>query len=155
VTPRERFRRVRGSKFCAYRSTRAPKPLARAACRDLTIARVRCEHTFVSSRPSHIPYARFIAALHAGDLGFILRHSDGLTFGLPDAVRVCQLISERDPERLDAASLRWIRRYASEAAEQRWDDYRLIVDAFGEIRSEPEPAALRLLSLCTARRLDR
>jgi hypothetical protein len=109
---------------------------------------------FVSSHAAHIPYARFIAALQAGDLAFILRHADGLTFGLPDAVRVCLLISERSPERLEAAYLRWIRRYASEAAAQRWDDYRLIVDAFDDLQSEPGLAADRLLSLCRARGLD-
>lgn len=109
---------------------------------------------FVSSHGPHIPYARFIAALQAGDLGFILRHTDGLTFGLPDAARVCRLISERAPERLEAASVRWIRRYAAEAPGQRWDDYLLIVNALGEIRSEPEPATQRLLALCRSRGLD-
>jgi len=109
---------------------------------------------FVSARRSHIPYARLTAALHAGDLGFILRHADGFTFGLSDAVRVCRLISERAPERLEAASLRWIRRYAAEASGQQWDDYVLIVDAFGDLRHEPELATSRLLSLCRARGLD-
>jgi hypothetical protein len=110
---------------------------------------------FVSSPASHIPYARFTAALQAGDLAFILRHADGFTFGLQDALKVCLLISERSPERLEAACLRWIRRYAVEAAGQRLDDYALIVEAFGDLQSEPELAARRLLSLCRARGLDR
>jgi hypothetical protein len=110
---------------------------------------------FVSSRGQHIPYARFQAALQAGDLAFILRHSDGLTFGLPDAVRVCMLISERAPERLEAACLRWVRRYAAEAGGQRWDDYGLIVESFEDLPVEPQPAGDRLLSLCRERGLDR
>jgi hypothetical protein len=110
---------------------------------------------FVSGHGSHIPYARFTAALQAGDLGFILRHADGLTFGLPDAVRVCRLVSERAPECLEAAALRWIRRYAVEAPGQCWDDYRLIVDAFGDLPGEPELATGRLLWLCRTRGLDR
>lgn len=109
---------------------------------------------FVSTRGSHIPYARLSAALAAGDLGFIQRHADELAFSLLDAVYVCRLICERDPERLEAASLRWIRRYAGEASGQRFDDYRLIVDAFGLLRREPEPAAGSLLSLCRARGLE-
>jgi hypothetical protein len=110
---------------------------------------------FVSSRGSHIPYARFKAALQARDLAFILRHADGLTFGLPDAVEVCLLISEQAPERLEAASVRWIRRYAAEASGQLWDDYKLIVEAFDALLGEPELAAGRLLALCSTRGLDR
>jgi hypothetical protein len=110
---------------------------------------------FVSSTGSHIPYARFMAALQARDLAFIIRHADELTFGLADAVRVCLLISERAPERLDAACVRWIRRYAAEAPDQRWDDYRLIVDALDALSAQPERAAGRLLTLCRARGLDR
>jgi hypothetical protein len=110
---------------------------------------------FVSAHGLHIPYARFEAALQAGDLAFILRHADGLTFGLPDAVKVCLLISEQTPERLEAASVRWIRRYAAEAGDQLWDDYRLIVEAFDALSSEPELATGRLLALCSARGLDR
>jgi hypothetical protein len=109
---------------------------------------------FVSSHGPHIPYARFRTALQAQDLAFILRHADGLTFGLADAVKVCLLISEQAPKRLEAASLRWIRRYAAEASGQRWDDYRLIVEAFDALAGEGEPASGRLLALCLERGLD-
>jgi hypothetical protein len=109
---------------------------------------------FVSNFGPHIPYARFTAALEAGDLGFILRHADALTFSLADAVRVCLLISERAPERLEAACVRWMRRYAAEAEDQRWDDYGLIVEAFDALPGEPALAADALLALCRARGLD-
>ncbi len=110
---------------------------------------------FVSSSGMHIPYARFVAALEARDLPFILRHADALTFGLPDAVRVCLLISERAPERLEAACVRWIRRFAAEASGQRWNDYRLIVEAFDALSEAPEEAADHLFALCRERGLDR
>ena len=110
---------------------------------------------FVSSSSMHIPYARFVAALEARDLPFILRHADTLAFGLPDAVRVCVLVSEQAPERLEAACVRWIRRFAAEAAHQRWNDYKLIVEAFDALPGAPELAADHLLTLCRARALDR
>jgi hypothetical protein len=109
---------------------------------------------FVSSHGPHIPYARFRTALQARDLAFILRHADGLTFGLADAIRVCLLISEQAPQRLEAASVRWMQRYATEASGQRWGDYRLIVEAFDALPGEGEPAAGRLLALCSERGLD-
>ena len=109
---------------------------------------------FVSGRASpHIPYARFRAALDAGDLPFILAHADRFTLGLPDAVEVCRLLAVRDPGRLEAASVRWIRRFAAEAAGQERRDYGLIVGAFDAMVSEPESAAGRLAALCSARGL--
>lgn len=100
----------------------------------------------------HIPYARFRVALEARDLAFILRHAERMTFGLADAVAVCQLISQQAPERLDAACVRWVRRYAAEAARQRWEDYRIIVEAFDAI-PEDAAAAGRLVELCSRRGL--
>jgi hypothetical protein len=109
---------------------------------------------FVSGHGPHIPYARFGTALQARDLAFILRHADGLTFGLTDAVKVCLLISEQAPERLEAAAVRWVQRYAAEASGQRWGDYRLIVEAFDTLPGEGKRAAGQLLTLCSERGLD-
>jgi hypothetical protein len=103
----------------------------------------------------HIPYARFRAALEACDLAFILRNAERLTFSLADAVEVCLLICAQAPERLEPARLRWVRRYAAEADRQQWGDYRLIVDAFDALPSNPEQAVGRLLSLCATRGLGR
>jgi hypothetical protein len=100
----------------------------------------------------HIPYARFEAALQAHDLGFILRHADRMTLGLGDAVAVCRLISEQAPERLEAACVRWVRRYAAEASGQRLADYRVIVEAFDSLPDDPD-AGRRLAELCSARGL--
>jgi hypothetical protein len=111
---------------------------------------------FVSDRGSpHIPYARFRAALDAGDLPFILAHADRFTLGLLDAVEVCRLVAVRDPGRLEAASVRWIRRFAAEAVEQQRGDYRLIVDAFDAMAFNPDLAAEQLAALCAARGLER
>jgi hypothetical protein len=111
---------------------------------------------FVSGRPSpHIPYARFEAALRTGDLAFIRRHADGLTLSLADEAEVCRLIAGQDPGRLEAASVRWIKRFAAQARDERRSDYGLIVSSFDALMLEPEVAAGQLRALCAARGLGR
>ena len=105
--------------------------------------------------PSHIPYARFQAALHAQDLAFIQRHSRQLTIGLNDAVEVCRLIAEQQPAQLEEASLHWIWRFAASASEQQRHDYELIVRAFDAFTIQPDLATGQLSALCAARGLDR
>lgn len=106
---------------------------------------------FVSDHRPHIPYARVQAALHADDLEFIRRHASELTLGLVDGIDVCRLIAEQDPCQLEVASVRWIRRFAAEAAEQRRDDYSVIVRAFDTMPAQPVLAAGQLAALCAAR----
>jgi hypothetical protein len=110
---------------------------------------------FVSSLGSpHVPYARFQTALRAGDLLFIRRHADGLTLSLADEAEVCRLIASQDPARLEAASVRWIKRFALQAREERRSDYGLIVSSFDALTLEPALATGQLRALCAARGLD-
>jgi hypothetical protein len=60
---------------------------------------------FVSGCGLHIPYARFEAALRAGDLGFIRRHAAELTLGPADEAEVRRLISEQEPGELQEDSV--------------------------------------------------
>jgi hypothetical protein len=68
--------------------------------------------------------------------------------GLAVAVEVLALFAQQAPERLEAVSLRWVRRYATEARGQRLEDYRRIVTALAMMRREAEFATDELLRLC-------
>ena len=108
---------------------------------------------FVSGNSAHIPYARLQAALHSGDLAFIRAHAPELTLSLVDGIEVCRLIAGQEPDQLEAASVRWIRRFAAEACDQRRNDYLLIVRAFDAMAAKDEPAAGPLAELCAKRGL--
>jgi hypothetical protein len=110
---------------------------------------------FVSGGAQHVPYPRIRAALDARDLGFIFQHADRLALALPDAVEVLVLIAQQAPDRLEAASLRWLRRYAAEAHGQRLEDYGHIVVGLNALSTEPEFGADQLLRLCEERGLRR
>jgi hypothetical protein len=110
--------------------------------------------TVVCGSP-HIPYARFQAALRAGQLAFIRRHAGQLTLSLADEAEVCRLIAAQEPGQLEEASAGWIKRYAAEAKDQRRSDYLVILRAFDLLKVEPELAIGQLKALCTVRGLNR
>src|SRR3954453_4055402 len=66
-----------------------------------------CEHAFVSVRGS--PYARFQRALETGNLTLIRGAAAELPrVSLDDALRVCLVIGEREPQAFDRAARRWL-----------------------------------------------
>ncbi len=75
--------------------------------------------------------------------------------GLPAQARVCRLIAEQDPAGLEAASVRWIKRFAAEAFGETRGDYGLIVRTFDTMTFNPNLAAEQLVALCADRELDR
>ena len=103
---------------------------------------------FVSSEP-HLPYARIEAAIRAGHLSFLTSHVDAL--GLREEIDLCRLLAERRPDQLEAASVRWIKRFATSAKGQRREDYILIVRAFDRLLLAPERSVGELKALCAAR----
>lgn len=103
---------------------------------------------------AHIPYPRVQAAIVAGDLSFLRRHSAQITLSMRDAIRVCLLIADQQPAQLDAASVRWIKQWAARAREEPRSDYRLIVEAFDRLPIAPEQSAAELEALCAARSLE-
>lgn len=105
--------------------------------------------------PDHIAHPRVRAALDAGDLGFVVRHRERIDFGLAIAVEVLELFARQAPDRLEAACLRWVQRYAAEARGQRLEDYGRIAVACNALRSEPEFATDELVRLCEERGLVR
>lgn len=97
----------------------------------------------------HIPYARIEAAIKAGHLSFLLAHVEAL--GLREELDLCRLLAERKPDQLEAASLRWIQRFATSARGQRREDYIHIVRAFDRLSLAPERSVGELKALCAAR----
>lgn len=100
----------------------------------------------------HIPYARIEAAIRAGHLRFLQAHLDLL--GLRDEIELCRLIAQQRPDQLEAASVRWIRRFAAAARGQRREDYIIIVRAFDRLLLTPERSVGELRALCSARGVE-
>jgi hypothetical protein len=102
----------------------------------------------MSSDP-HIPYARFHAALEAGQLGFIRAHAAQLApIALPDALRICLLVRDQDPERYQRAVAVWIGRFALAARSAGPEDLRAALDAFEALPDDPQQAMEDLSELC-------
>jgi hypothetical protein len=104
---------------------------------------------------SRIPFARFDAALRAGDLGFIRRHRAQLTLSLLDEVDVCALVAAREPPGREAARVAWVSRFAAEANHAQPGDYELIDAAFARLAEDAVAGVGWLKDLCAARGLGR
>lgn len=100
----------------------------------------------------HIPYSRIDAAIHAGDVSFLLAHRESLS--LATEAEMCRLIAEQRPAGLDKVSVEWIRRFAAEAVGQETEDYRRIWEAFHRFPVAPELSASQLVALCAARGIE-
>jgi hypothetical protein len=101
-----------------------------------------CEHVFVSIRGS--PYARFQRALETGNLTLIRGAAAELPrVSLEDALRVCLVIREREPQAFDRAARRWLARYAVVPG-ATLDQLAVAVAAFQLMRKQPQ-LALELL----------
>jgi hypothetical protein len=106
-------------------------------------------------RSPHIPYPRFEAALRAGNLAFIRAHRAQITMSLTDEAELCRLIAEQDPENLEPARVQWIGRFTAEVNHARPGAYQAAIEAFGALRTDPEPAVARLKELCVSWGLGR
>jgi hypothetical protein len=102
---------------------------------------------FVSSAGS--PYARFRRALRTGNLDVIRAAAAELpTVRLDDALEVCVLLRDREPERYERAAVRWIARFCVERHAVSLEDVGHATRAFALMRSEPERALGVLQALC-------
>ena len=70
------------------------------------------------------------------------------TIRLDDALRVCLLIRDRDPERYERAALRWVGRFALEASTATLADVRAAADALSRLPTDAEDAMSDLRRLC-------
>ena len=91
-----------------------------------------CEHVFVTSEGS--AYARFQRALPQ--------------VRLDDALEVCVLLRDREPQRYEAAAVRWIARFCVERIDVTLQDVDHATHAFALLRrGEPEEALTVLQAL--------
>jgi hypothetical protein len=104
---------------------------------------------FVSDAGS--AYSRFQRALTTGNLAIIRAAAAELpAIRLDDALQVCVLLRDREPERYERAAVRWIGRYCVERTQATLDDVEHARAAFSIMRRDPERALEILQTLCRA-----
>jgi hypothetical protein len=97
------------------------------------------------------PYRRFHRALKTRNLHLIRAAAAELPHvGLDDALQVCLIVREAEPERFDAAAVRWIGRYCAERPNLSLELVDAAVTAFRELERDPE-AGLEHLHVVVAR----
>ncbi len=109
---------------------------------------------FVTSDGS--PYVRFRRALETGNELLVLTAARELPrIDLDDALRICLVLRDGDPDRYERAAVRWLGRFALEAREVTIDALRLAADALDAMPDQPTEAMERLQRLYVAHRLRR
>ena len=94
-------------------------------------------------------YQRFRRALATGNLTIIRAAAAELpTVRLDDALQVCVLLRDREPERYEPAAVRWIARFCVERQDVSLQDVQHATYAFSLLRKEPEKALSILQALC-------
>jgi len=94
-------------------------------------------------------YARFQRALKTKNLELIRSAAAELPqVGLDDALYVCVLLRDREPERYERAAVRWIGRFCVEKHEVSLADVEHARAAFSLMRKDPEGALGVLQALC-------
>ena len=102
---------------------------------------------FVSDSGS--AYARFQRALRTGNLTIIRAAAAELPMiKLDDALHVCVLLRDREPERYERAAVRWIGRFCVERPDATLDDVDHARSAFAVMRRDPARALGILQTLC-------
>ena len=100
------------------------------------------------------PYARFRRALATGNLHLVIAAAAELPrVGLRDALEVCLLLRDGDPERYDRAAVRWAGRFALEAQGVSLAAVEEAVDALAELRVDAIGSMERLARLCVVHRV--
>jgi hypothetical protein len=133
----------------ANRYARSPQPLERGP-RSAASVRSGSEHVFVTSEGS--PYGRFRRALATGNETLVIAAARELPrISLDDALRVCLVLRDGEPDRFERAAVRWLGRFALEAKGATMDDLRAAADALDALPDRPVPAMEQLQTLCLAR----
>jgi hypothetical protein len=102
---------------------------------------------FVSDAGS--AYSRFQRALTTKNLNLIRAAAAELpAIRLDDALQVCVLLRDREPERYERAAVRWIGRFCVERPAATLDDVDQARSAFALMRREPARALEMLQWLC-------
>jgi predicted transport protein len=94
-------------------------------------------------------YSRFQRALMTGNLTIIRAAAAELpAVRLDDALQVCVLLRDREPERYERAAVRWIGRFCVERPDVTLEDVDHARAAFGLMRRDPAAALGVLQRLC-------
>jgi hypothetical protein len=98
------------------------------------------------------PYSRFRRALETGNELLVLTTARELPqIALDDALRICLVLRDGDPERYDRAAVRWLGRFALEGRAVTIRDLRSAARALAELPEMTAEAMERLQQLCVAR----
>jgi hypothetical protein len=94
------------------------------------------------------PYERFRRALEIGDGLRVRAAAHELTqVSLQDALAICVVLRNSEPERFERAAIRWIVRMATERREATLADVRAAADAFSAMGTSDDEALATLGSL--------
>jgi hypothetical protein len=94
-------------------------------------------------------YGRFLRALDSGSEVLILSAAKDLPrVALKDALRICLVLRDGDPERYERAAVRWLGRFAVEAHEVTINAIRGAAEALDDLPDQPAEAMERLQRLC-------
>jgi len=96
------------------------------------------------------PYARFRRALETGNAALVTAAALELPqIALDDALRVCLVFRDGNPDRYERAAVRWLGRFALEARDVTIDEIRSAADALDALPDRTADAMERLQRLCT------
>jgi hypothetical protein len=96
-------------------------------------------------------YVRFKRALEIGNELLVLAAARELPrISLDDALRICLLLRDGDPDRYQRAAVRCLGRFALEARDVTIDDLRRAAEALDALRYRTAEAMERLQGLCLA-----
>ena len=97
------------------------------------------------------PYSRFRRALDSGNEVLILSAARQLPrVALTDALRICLVLRDGDPDRYERAAVRWLGRFALEARDVTVNAIRAAAEALDDLPDQPAEAMERLQRLCAA-----
>lgn len=103
---------------------------------------------FVSIKGS--PYARFRAALKAGNLLLVRTAAAELPrVDLVDALAICVLMGAQQDDRFDRAATKWLARLAIERPTLGLDELRRGLHALDALPHSPAAARSELIALCS------
>lgn len=95
-------------------------------------------------------------ALRTGNLTLVIAAATELPrVGLRDALEVCLLLRDGDPERYERAAVRWVGRFALEAQIVSLEAIETAVAALNALPDRPTDAMERLAQLCAEHRVER
>lgn len=96
-------------------------------------------------------YVRFRRALTTGNANLVIAAARELPqIALDDALRICLVFRDGDPERYERAAVRWLGRFALEAPGVSIDAIRAAATALGALPDRAGEAMEQLQALCLA-----